>query len=312
VAVEAAEAGGGSKMTMMEQLFNTDVLRSLYDPHSIFYLVAILAVFYVGKKVNDLLTPYDLNAELTEKDNKAIALSFGGYLFALAIILWSVLASDSIVEESDSVWKDLGTDILDTLIWGAVGIVFLQIARFMNDKILLHKFSNVKELVEDQNVGTGAVQCGAYIGSALMVSAALSGDDGYSFAGELFLTTVYFFAGQIAFIVFGFVYQLATQFDLHAEIEKDNAAAGVSFGMTLVAVGIILSSYLIDFDSLPGLGLWFIVTTFLLIGFRFIVDKVILPGSRLDDEISVDQNWGAAVIEGGCAVGLALLFTAAL
>ena len=298
-------------MTMSEQLLNMEVVRSLYDPHAIFYLAAVLVVFYVGKKVNDMLTPYDLNAELIDKDNKAVALSFGGYLFALAIILWSVLASDSAVEETESVWRDLGTDILDTLIWGAVGIVFLQIARLMNDKVLLYKFSNTKELIEDRNVGTGAIQCGAYIGSALMISAALSGDDGYSFAGELFLTTVYFFAGQLAFIVFAFVYQLATRFDLHAEIEKDNAAAGVSFGLTLVAVGVVLSGYLVQYDSLPGLAVWFVITTLLLIAFRFAVDKFILPGSRLDDEISEDQNWGAALIEGGCAVGLALLLTAA-
>lgn len=298
-------------MTMSEKLLDTSVLRSLFDPHAIFYLAAVIFVFYVGKKVNDFLTPYDLNAELTSKDNKAIALSFGGYLFALAIILWSVLASDSAVEETESVWKDLGADILDTLIWGAIGIVLLQIARIMNDKILLHKFSNTKELVEDRNIGTGAVQCGAYIGSALMISAALSGDDGYLFFGELFLTVVYFFAGQIAFIVFGFVYQLATKFDLHAEIEKDNAAAGISFGMTLVAVGIVLSGYLVQYDSLPGLGLWFVITTFFLIAFRFAVDKLILPGSGLDHEISEDQNWGAALIEGGCAVGLALILTVA-
>lgn len=297
---------------MADQLLNTEVLGSLFDPHAVFYLAAVVLVFYVGKKVNDFFTPYDLDIELTEKDNKAIALSFGGYLFALSIILWSVLSSESTVGASESVWRDLGADLLNTVLWGAIGIAFLQVARLLNDKLLLYRFSNAKELAEDRNVGTGAVQCGAYIGSALMVAAALSGESGYGFAGELLLSAIYFLAGQAAFIVFGFVYQFATRFDLHGEIEKDNVAAGVSFGMTLVAVGVVLSAYLIRFDSLPGLALWFVLTTILLIAFRFLVDKLILPGKSLDDEIATDRNWGAAIVEGSCAVGLALLFTAAL
>jgi hypothetical protein len=39
------------------------------------------------------------------------------------------------------------------------------------------------------------------------------------------------------------------------------------------------------------------------------VDKFILPGSLLDEEISRDRNWGAALIEGTAAIGLALILT---
>jgi uncharacterized membrane protein YjfL (UPF0719 family) len=295
---------------MVEKLFSTEGLSSLYDPKAIFYLFAVVAVLYVGKKVNDLLTPYDLNEELTEKDNKAVALSLAGYLFGLAIILRSVLTSESTVEETESVWRDIGADLVNTVIWGVIGIALLQVARILNDKVLLYRFSNVEELAEDRNVGTGAVQCGAYVGSALMVAAALSGEEGYGFGGELGLSILYFALGQVAFIAFGFVYQLATQYDLHDEIKKDNVAAGVSFGMTLAAVGLLLSEYLILHDSLIGLAGWFLLSTVFLIGFRFIVDKVILPGSRLDSEISSDRNWGAALIEGSCAIGLAFLLIA--
>jgi len=40
---------------------------------------------------------------------------------------------------------------------------------------------------------------------------------------------------------------------------------------------------------------------------RFIVDIAVLPGDRLDSEISKDKNWGAALIEGAVAVGLAFI-----
>jgi len=165
----------------------------------------------------------------------------------------------------------------------------------------------VKELVTDKNVGTGAVQCGAYIGSALIIRAALSGDDQTSIFLSVIDVLVYFVVGQIIFIVFAKFYQITTRYDLHDEIEKDNVAAGVSFGATLVAVGMVLSGYIVKYDSLPGLVGWFFVAAFLLLTCRYIVDKILLPGALLDEEISQDRNWGAALVEGSAAIGLALL-----
>ena len=40
---------------------------------------------------------------------------------------------------------------------------------------------------------------------------------------------------------------------------------------------------------------------------RKIVDLAVLPGNALDREIKDDKNWGAAIIEGGCAVGIAFI-----
>jgi hypothetical protein len=48
-----------------------------------------------------------------------------------------------------------------------------------------------------------------------------------------------------------------------------------------------------------------------LLASRYIVDKLMLPGALLDEEISIDQNWGAALLEGSIAVGIALLMVPA-
>jgi hypothetical protein len=45
---------------------------------------------------------------------------------------------------------------------------------------------------------------------------------------------------------------------------------------------------------------------------RYLIDKIILPNASLDAEISEDRNWGAALIEGCGAIGLALILTALL
>ena len=297
--------------SVIQSWFDVDAAFDLIDPQAVIYLVVILLVFYIGKLVNDGLTPYKIDRQLTEVDNKAIAVSFGGYLLALGIILWGVLSSESSIEPTGSLRVDLFADLISTVIWGGIGIILLQIARLINDKILLYQFDNTKELVEDSNIGTGAVQCGAYIGTAFIIRAALSGEQAETILVSLGATLVYFFLGQIAFILFGKLYQLVTRYDLHVEIENDNVAAGVSFGMTLSAVGLVLSGYIMKSDSLIGLACWFVISAFLLLVCRYLIDKLILPGSLLDEEISRDRNWGAAIVEGASALGLALLLTAA-
>lgn len=288
----------------------TDTVLELLDPVAAIYLLVAIVVFYVGKLINDLFSPYDLEEQLIEVDNKAIALSFSGYIFALGIILWGVLSSDSTIVPTGEIKKDLWRDVGNTALWGAIGIVLLQFARVINDKVLLYQFDNMKELVEDKNAGTGAVQCGSYIGSAFMIRAVLTGNGSAGFAVDLISALVYFIIAQIAFVAFAKMYQAVSRFDLHGEIEKDNVAAGVAFGMTLTAVGILLSGYIMKYDSLVGLAVWFIIGAFLLLTCRYLIDKIILPGALLDEEVSQDHNWGATMVEGSAAIGLALLLSA--
>lgn len=292
---------------IFKNLLDVDAVWELFDPQAIIFLFVAMVILFVGKIVNNICTPYDLNKELVENDNKAIALSFAGYIMALGIIVYSVLGSGSSFVASGDLHADLLKEVIDSLIWGGIGIVLLQISRIATDKMILFKFSNTKELVEDRNVGTGAVQCGAYIGTAFIVKAAMSGDDAVPFSTALTATLIYFIIAQIAFVLYAVVYQITTRFDVHDEIEKDNYAAGVSFGMNLAAVGIILSGYLIKSDSLPGLAVWFVISSALLLVCRYIIDKLILPGRLLDDEISEDQNWGAALVEGASVLTLAFI-----
>ena len=281
----------------------------LLDPHSMIYLVTMLGIFVLGKWIYDLLTPYKLNEQLVEKDNRAIAVSFVGYLLGLGIILEGVVSQESSSLATGSARRDLLLDVGDTLLWGVIGIVLLQLARWINDKWLLSSFLNTKELVEDQNVGTGAVEFGSFVGSALIIRVLLMGE-GASILTSIVETVAYFLAAQVIFVLFGKVYQLVTRYDVHHEIEQDNAAAGVSLGLSLIAVSILVSSYLSRYDSLLGLALWFVMGTVLLLGSRYLVDKLLLPGRLLDDEVGTDRNWGAALIEGGSAIAIAALIGA--
>lgn len=294
---------------LISNALNVSEISDLFDPHALIYLATMLGIFVFGKWVYDLLTPYQLNEQLVEVDNRAVAVSFSGYLLGLGIILEGVVSQEAANLATGSARRDLLLDVGDTLLWGVIGIVLLQLARLINDRLLLNTFSNTKELIEDQNIGTGAVEFGSFVGSALIIRVLLMGED-HGILVSIVEIVVYFLAAQAIFVLFGKVYQAVTRYDVHAEIERDNAAAGVSLGLSLIAVALLVSSYLSRYDSLPGLAVWFLVGTSLLLGCRYLVDKFLLPGRLLDDEVGKDQNWGAALIEGGSAIALAALIGA--
>ena len=291
---------------IISALLDTSALQVFTHLDGPAHLLVILLVFFIAKIVYDLLTPYKLSVQLTTEDNKAAAVSFAGYMFGVGIVVFGVYTSEPEAVGFTATRIDLLRDLLDVLIWSAIGIVLLNIARFVNDKLLLRKFDNVKEIVTDRNIGTGAVEMGGYIGAALIIRAALYGED-VSFVAGVVGTLIYFVVGQLGFIVFSWIYQLISRYDLHAEIERDNISAGVAFGASMIAIAILLSGFIVRFDSLPGFLLWFVASLFFLLVSRYIVDKLLLPGALLDEEISEDQNWGAALIEGGVAIIIALL-----
>jgi uncharacterized membrane protein YjfL (UPF0719 family) len=199
--------------------------------------------------------------------------------------------------------------LIGVAVWSLIGILMLNVARVINNRFLLREFCNVKEVITDKNVGVGAVEAGSYIGTAMLLSAVVSGDQP-DWVTDIVGAILFFIVGQLGFILFGFIYGKITKYNLHAEMERDNAAAGISFGLTLVAVGVIVSKTVHYTISLPAFGGWYITGIALILISRLLVDKLILPSHELDLEISADQNWGVALVEGGTAVMVAFLLNA--
>ncbi len=283
---------------------------------AIVYLIAVFIVLWIGKKLNDWTTPYSIDTQLTTQDNKALAVSFSGYMLGIAVIIVGVLTEETSI--FTQVPEDLtfaqrlvivGYELLDTVVWSIIGIGLLIISRVINDKLILSRFDNIKEIIEDKNIGTGAVQFGTYIGTAFIIKAVIFGEES-QWLSNLISTAVFFVLAQLAFVLFGIFYQKITSYDIHSEIERDNAAAGVAFGLNLAAIGIILSSAIEKTDSLVIFAIWFVEGAILLLISRILVDRIILPGEKLSREIQSDSNWGAALIEGSAAIIIAFLLNA--
>jgi len=254
------------------------------------YLAVVLVLLVVGKLVYDgLHRRFVLRTELVEKDNLAVALAVAGYYLGLVIVLGGVVsgpASFSLVD-----------DVIGLVIFGLLGIVLLNLSAWINDNVVFSKFDNEKEIVEDRNVGMGAIEGGNYIAVGLITAGAMSGE------GGVLPGLVFWVSGLVALIVAGLLYDKITSYDLHDQIEKDNVAVGVAFAGVLIGFGNIIrlagaGDFVTWNESLTEFGYYTLVGLILLPLVRFFADKVLLPGASLSDELVQERpNLGAGVIE---------------
>ena len=271
-----------------------------------FGTIAALALCYIvillaAKALKDFLTPYHLIEELAKKDNPAIGITLGGYFLGVSFIFVGVVSGPSV---------SLQQDIFEVLGYSLLGLVFLNISRWCLDKVVFSKFCNITAIVEDQNCGMAAVRCGVYVATGLIAGGSLHGE-----GGGVLTAVAFFVLGQVTLLLFTRVYDWLTPYHLQIEVEKGNLAAGIGFGGTLAAVGLIIGRS--TFGSFAGwtenlilFGELAISGAILLFAARFLVDKLILTGHDLNAEISGDQNVAAGFLEMFCSIGFAIVLVA--
>lgn len=273
-------------------------------------LVIVLVAVWIGKLVRDLLTRYKINEELTDKNNASVGVALAGYYVALAIAIAGVLAGAG----TGDLWKDA----LLVGIYSLVAIVLLNISALVNDKLILYKFDNQKELVDDQNSGTGATMAGSYLATGLIVNAAVSGEAAGEWWKGLLACLVFFVLGQVVLVLAGLWYQLITKYDIHKVIGDDkNVAAGIGFGGFLFAIGYVVkaamtgdsTSWAVD---LVSFALYVVIAFVLLTIGRLITDKVFLPKAKISDEIGNQGNIAAASIAAAIYIVIAVLIVNAV
>ena len=264
------------------------------------YLAVVLVLLVIGKWVYDgLHRRFVLRTELVEKDNLAVALAVAGYYLGLVIVLGGVVSGPASFSVLD--------DVVGLAIYGLLGIVLLNLSAWVNDTVVFSKFDNEKEIVEDRNAGMGAVEGGNYVAVGLITAGAMSGE------GGLLPGLVFWISGLVALVVAGLLYDKMTSYDLHDQIEKDNVAVGVAFAGVLVGFGNIIrmagdGDFVSWNESLTEFGYYAVVGLILLPLIRICVDKVLLPGASLSDELVKDRpNLGAGVIEAVSYLGASML-----
>ncbi len=276
------------------------------------YVVMALLILLLAKLTLGFLTPYDTDDELTGNDNPAFGISLLGYYLGVLIVFLGAIYQDPSLSEGEDVvldhfLVDLGVD----MIWALSAVIMLNVARFVLDRVVLRGFSVRDEILRDRNTGMGAVEFGTYVSAGLIVAGAISGEGGEGGVAAGLITTISFLGlGLFCLLVFALGYQRLVRYDLLAELEADNPAAGVAYGGNLIAVGIVLmrgsaGTFTTWAEHLERFAFYAVMGLFLVVVARRVIDGAFLTGRTLQQEIAEDRNVNAGYLEGGLLIGLA-------
>lgn len=271
------------------------------------YILAGLSIFTLGKVLFKMKHPnINIKDELVEKDNFAFIISYVGYFIGLLIIIGGCIVGES---------SGFLVDLQDIFAYGTLSIILLQISTYLANKLILPKFDLKKEIIQDQNEGTGVISAIIYIVNGLILYGALIGESASLLEGITTLV-VYWFIGNIMLVIASKIYTTWLNYNIHNEIEKDNVAAGIAFAGALLAVGIIIMNSLIDpfqdwTTTIINVSVQMVIASLLLPVMRFFADKILLPGQKLTDEIVHQEkpNMGAGLVEAFAYAGSAVLIS---
>lgn len=112
----------------------------------------------------EFITPYDLHAEITERQNMAAAVGYAGALVAIGLLLHNAVRGDFVS------WS---TDLRSYLIYCLPLLLLWPVRELVVNGVML-SFKNLnKEISVDRNVGAGLIEASVYVGFALVFTMAV-------------------------------------------------------------------------------------------------------------------------------------------
>ena len=286
-----------------------------FFPRGLVYVALGVVVLLVAKLARDLTTSHREDEEVVEKKNLAEALRLSGYLFGVVLVFVGSVYQPThlaLVDDGFGFDVEFAWDVLRVFLYAVGGIVALNIVRIVMDRLVLYKFDVSREILQDQNAGTGAAEFGINVATGLMIAGAISGSGGGGELAEALTSLAFFGLGLVVLVAFALFYEITTSFDIHDEIEKDNVAVGVAFGGNLIAIGLVMLKALSgDFlgwaSGITEFVVFAVVGFVLLYILRLLVDLLLLPKVRVSHEMSEGRNIGVAFLESAVVISSSLI-----
>ena len=284
-----------------------------YLPRGLVYVALGLVVLTLAKLARDAVTRHRIEEEIVTKGNLAVALRLSGYLIGIILVflgaLYEPLGGDGYVGLGFD--RAFGLEVLWVFLYSLAGIVALNLMRLVTDRLVLYRFELEREIIQDQNAGAAAAEFGVNVASGLVIAGAIAGEGGP-------LNALAFFGlGLGVLILFALFYEWTTPFNIHDEIERDNPAVGIALGGNLIAIGLVtFKATFGDFVGWQAGILEFVVYS--VVGFvllyvlRLAVDLVLLPHTRVSQQVAGGRNVGVAFVETAVVVSSALILLLAI
>ncbi len=264
---------------------------------SIIYLAVSCIMLFLSKFMFDKFSLFKPEKEVKDGNYTAI-IAFCGYMIGMAFILVGAFVGPGA--------KSFRLDLIMYMAYAIVGIILMTLSGFVTRKIMLNRFDNAKELLQDKNIGTAAVYFGFYVAHGLIIAACVNGEVGG------ILSSVFYYILSVCFMfIFLRIYDWLTPYSIHDELENDNYAVGIALAGNIIAIGIILmkatlgdvagwkSSLITYFIDLSAILL-------MLPTVRFILGNFIVKVIDINKEIK-KNNVAAGLIEFTCITCFALL-----
>ena len=288
-----------------------DVLT--YLPRGLVYVALGLVVLTLAKLARDAVTRHRIEEEIVTKGNLAVALRLSGYLVGVILVFLGAVYQPLGSGAYGGLGFDraFGLEVLWVFLYSLAGIVALNLMRVVTDRLVLYRFELEREIIQDQNAGAAAAEFGVNVASGLVIAGAIAGEGGP-------LNALAFFGlGLGVLILFALFYEWTTPFNIHDEIESDNPAVGIALGGNLVAIGLVIFKATFgDFIGWPAGILEFVVYS--VVGFallyilRLAVDLVMLPHTRVSQQVAGGRNIGVAFVETAVVVSSAMILLLAI
>jgi len=139
----------------------------------IYFLVSIVCLF-IGRKVLDWITPFDLNIQTSIEKNLAAGITEAGFYVAMAIIVHASVSGvvdyemfSFIDSENPARFALLSAELITTAVYLLLGLICLSLGRHSLDWVT--PFDLNKEIETERNVGVGAIEAAIYISIAIII-----------------------------------------------------------------------------------------------------------------------------------------------
>lgn len=285
-----------------------------FFPRGLVYVVLGLVVLVLAKLARDLVTRHEIDEEIVEKGNLAVALRLCGYLLGVILVFLAAVYQPLVQPISDvglGFTREFGFDLLRVFLYSLAGIVALNLVRPLADRLVLYKFNVEREIVDEQNVGTGAVEFGMNVAAGLIIAGAITGGSVGTEVETALIALAFFALGMVVLVLFALFYELTSSFNIHDEIVRNDTAVGIAFGGNLVAIGLVaLKALFGDFvdwqTSIVGFVIFAVFGFVLLYLLRLLVDLILFSKTKVSDQL-VAGNIGVAFIESTVVISAALI-----
>jgi len=259
-----------------------------------FVVLAIIVLLIIARLVYRLLLGQGMTETLINHDNKAAAVSLGGFLLGVIQVIIPVLSG-----QSHSFWGD----VLGVAAYGVGGIIAMAVAGVIFEEYSRWAGAPLREQIAAGNLSAGIIDGAIHFASSQIVAGALTGD-----GGSILPTIVFWTAGVAALIVFTHLFRFLTAYNDADLIRENNVAAALGCAGLIVSIGMMVGfavsgNFTGYAQGFRDFGVMLLAVLALYPVRQIIVQMLFLGGGfsfrngRLDHEIAQDRNVGAGLLE---------------